>query len=448
MNTRELRHKWMARLLGIVVVCCLVVPGLYLADTPSGDDGSVPVIDGQAQILTSPSYPNTNDVVLWVAQNMSDPGEPWPNERSSPQPGMEFFGTKACQLAKYVGVHDSYTWAQLNDSSLFPLDCELWIPIVTWSAALAVAANAVTNPRIVGAWMDDFRVGWESPANMSSIHENLSLNDGILTQGPLQLALVVYNRNYYLDSPNSWASIEPYFDIVQYWFYPDSYGQTYYNFVGWEDTFYDLKSKLPNITFWIGIYLHYYWLGSYPFDFTYRQMSLACRWLLQHDVDKITILGDYWISNNIETSYLVRNFLFNELRGNYSTVWNTTAGTVQSYSDGTALSQPLIDGCSSPWANNYTLTSRHLQNLSMLGMSGTDIRVRCVRTGETYNATMVGSVATFILEPGEQYLVLSQPLTPVTYSTEQIIETPTYWNNKEIWLSAIVRVNSTLYIND
>lgn len=397
-----------------------------------------------------PSYPNTDIINLWTVHNQSEGGYDYPYELDSPALGMEFYGTSSLIVGKAIGL--DYSWEDLADAGLFPAEAEIYVPIdnyanggVAW--ATQVADNAVTNPRIKGAWVNDAVSGWESGANMSAIYTALHHEDEHL-EAPLLLGLVIYERDYFVQSPNTWDDVDDYIDFIQFWYFPDSYGAIYANFAGYEDSFHDMKTMLPTQEFWIGVYLHFYSDGSYPIDFTYRQMSLACKWIADGEASKLTILSDYWISNEPESSWLVRNFVNSELTPDYSTTWNVTSGAVTSYQGVQAVSSDFISDCSTLRANNYTFVSQHLQNVTVSGMAGSHIKVRNMRTGETYDTFAGSSGASFMAEPREKYLVLDLPLTTVTYDTRQYIETQTSWDNKEVFLNSVLNVNSTLYVNN
>lgn len=415
------------------------------------------VIPTGLQEDSSPSPPvrvmagdNTDILNLWTVHNQSEGGYDYPNELDGPALGMEFYDTSSLVIGKAIGL--DYSWADLADPELFPADTELYVPIdsyanggVAW--ATLVADNAVTNPRIKGAWINDAVSGWESGANMSAIYTALHHEDEHLG-APLLLGMVIYTRDYFVQDPNPWADIDEYLDFIQFWFYPDAYELLYPNFAGYEDAFYDLRALLPELDFWVGVYLHFYSDGEYPTDFLYRQLSQALRWVREGDASCITVLSDYWILNEPESAWLVRNMVDAEYNKAYSSSWAVGTGVVVSYANGVLLSEDLISDIEQPLANNYTFVSEHLQTITVSGMSGSDLRARNLRTGETYDLAAVSGGYRFVAEPREAYQLLNQPLTLLTYSTRQYILTPTSWDNRFVQLDTVLNVASTLWINN
>ena len=253
------------------------------------------------------TYTNSDVSALWIRGNGSDPGFPFDGANVAPSYGMNYFSTNVIQVSW------QYSWADINNSALFPADCEIYRQIgCTYAEAYSVANHSVWDSRIKGAWIDDFPVSLQSPANMSAIHSVLE------AQG-LTLGIVVYNRNYYDQSPYTWADITDYIDIIHYWFYPNSYGLLYPQFCGYEDDFETLRSWLPDKEYWLGIYLHYYNIGAFPLDFTYEQMSIAGKLMKLGHATRISILENFWIQHHLETATLVKDFVNNEIKHDYST---------------------------------------------------------------------------------------------------------------------------------
>jgi hypothetical protein len=393
---------------------------------------------------------NTGIINLWTVHNQSEGGYDYPNELDGPALGMEFYDTSSLTIGTAIGV--DYSWADLADPGIFPADSELYIPLdsyanggVAW--ATQVADNAVTNPRIKGGWINDAVSGWESGANMSAIYTALHHEDEHL-EAPLLLGLVVYTRDYFVQSPNTWADIDEYLDYIQFWFYPDAFGLLYPNFAGYEDAFHDLRAMLPGLDFWVGIYLHFYSDGEYPKDLFYRQLSYALRWVREGDASCLTVISDFWILNEPESAWLVRNMVDAEYDMEYSSSWAVGTGAVASFAGGTPLADDLISSIEQPIPNNYTFVSEHLQTITVSGMTGSDLRARNLRTGETYDLSAVSGGYAFVAEPREEYQLLNQPLVSVVYSTRQYILTPTSWNNALVRLDTVLNVASTLWINN
>lgn len=392
--------------------------------------------------LTTESYANSDVVSLWVRRNGSDPGFEYGGANVSPSVGMDFFGTDTLQVTWSYSLDDRANYTLFPNRGQHYLQIPASAEAATWTADFAL-----TDSRIMGAWIDDFPVSLQSPANMSAIYSALHHEDENLGRS-LTLGLVVYNYNYIDQSPYSWADIEDYFDIIHFWFYPDTYPLLYPNFAGYEDAIRDFKSMLPTKEFWIGIYLHYYNQGTFPYDLTYRQMSIACRLIREGLATHLSILENFWIQHNPETAWLVANFINSELQAEYSTIVDVSTGGMVSYSGASVLTSPLIREFSQIRTNNYTFVADHLQSVILRNMSGASIVARDLRTGEVYSTIAGSGQVSFIAEPGESYIVQNMPLSPVTYNTRQYILAPTSWNSKEVYLNSVLNVASSLWINN
>lgn len=391
---------------------------------------------------SSLTYPNAYDTVLWVRRNGSDPGFDYGGANVSPSVGMSYFGTNVLQVTW------SYNWTDIANIALFPADTELYIQIDEVAAdAIDVADHALTDTRIKGAFIDDFRVGWQNASNMSAIYTGIHHNDVALGYN-LTLGLIVYNRNYYVQAPHPWSELSNYFDIIHFWFYPNAYALLYPQFAGYEDAFMEMRSWFPTKEYWLGIYLHYYNVGIYPYDFTYEQMSIASRLIKSGYATKFSVLENFWIQHNPQTSILVQNFIANEVAMNYTSIWNLTTGFVTSYQAGNPLTIDLLTNIEIVWARNYTVTSTHLQQVTATNVTVGAYVIQNTRNGHHVNATISGSNITFLLEPGQSYKIYSQPMTYDVISTRTYIETPTSWNYKLVNLSSILNLNSTLWINN
>lgn len=413
---------WKKSIIAVLTVLLMV---MYI---PSPHSESSPQIAKTSDL----SYPNSDVSVLWVRRNGSDPGFDYGGANVSPSFGMNYFGTNVLQ------IHPSYNFSNVADLDLFPANSVLYFQIYDAGYAGAVADLALTDSRVMGAYIDDFSVGLQNASNMSAIYTATHHNDGVLGYN-LTLGLVVYNRNYYVQSPNTWASIEPYFDIIHFWFYPDSYPLLYPDFCGYEDAFMDLHSKLPEKEYWLGIYLHYYNQAIYPVDFTFRQMAIASRLIVEGYATHFSILENFWIQHNPETSIIVRDFINDELKANYTTIWDMTTGNMTSPLDDFQTTGP----------RNYTLSSTHLLNVTARNRTGNGYVLQNLRTGQDVNATVINATDMyFILEPGESYKLSSMPMTMLAINSRTYLTTPTSWNNRLIALNAILNVNTTLWVNN
>jgi 3D (Asp-Asp-Asp) domain-containing protein len=378
------------------------------------------------------AYPNADISVLWVRRNGSDPGFDYGGANVSPSYGMSYFGTNVLQ------VHPSYNMTDIANPALFPTDCVLYIQTYDAGYAAGIADAALTDSRIKGTYIDDFQVGWQNASNVSAIYTAIHHNDGALGYN-LTLGLVVYTRNYYVQSPNTWASIEPYFDIIHFWFYPDGYPLLYPDFCGYEDAFLDLHSILPGKEYWLGIYLHYYNQGSYPDDLIYRQMAIGSRLIKEGYATRFSILENFWIQHNTPTAIIVDNFLNNELSVNYTTTWDMATGNMTM----------VLENFSTISPRNYTFSPTHLINVTAKNRTGNGYVLHNLRTGQDRNATVINTTDMyFILEPGESYKLSSRPLTMLAVNSRTYLTTPTSWDNRLIALNSVLNINTTLWVNN
>jgi len=414
---------WKKTMIAVLTVLAMVI---YIPLPHSGPGGV------ELKTFTT-SYPNSDHTALWVRRNGSDPGFDYGGSNVSPSYGMSYFGTNVLQ------VHWSYNWTDIANVSLFPADSVLYIQTSYDSGfATSIADVALTDPRIMGAFIDDFQVGLQNASNMSAIYTNLHHNDGALGYN-LTLGLIVYNRNYYVQSPNTWASIEPYFDAIHFWFYSDTYPLLYPEFCGYEDAFLDLHSWLPDKDYWLGIYLHWYNIGSYPFDFTYRQMAIASRLILEGYATHLSILENFWIQHNTPTALTVKNFINNELEADYTTTWDMASGN---------MTAPL-EGFQTTGPRNYTFSSTHLLNVTAKNRTGDGYVLQNLRTGQDINTTVINATDMyFILEPQESYKLSSMPLTMLAITSRTYLTTNTSWNNRLVALSSVLNLNATLWVNN
>lgn len=426
--------EWSKRLVACMIVSVFLVSTLSIifSSTASPDRAAV----------TATSYPNDNDAVLWVRRNGSDPGFPYGGANVSPGYGMSYFGTQTIQ------VTNSYSLSDANDPALFPLGTHIIYQIWGLAGAQAVAAAALTNPRIVGAFWDDFPVGLQSHANMSAIYAALHANDITLGRS-LKLGLVVYNYDYFKNSPNTWASITNDFDIIHFWFYPNAYDQLYACFAGYESALLDFHAALPTKEVWLGVYLHYYnaGTGSYPLDLTYRQLGVAGRMIYGGIATRISILENFWIQHNTATAALIRDYLNSEITPLHKTTISAATGAISSTTNGIVVS-PLAHGLTAYGTNNWTLVSDIIQNITVTGMTGTHVRAWDLRTGSIKDCHIGTWGASFYAEPGEKYRLLNMPLANTAYTSPTTISTPTAINCKLVYLNSTLLVNSSMWINN
>lgn len=393
------------------------------------------------------AYPNDDIAVLWERKNGSDPGFPYGGANVAPTYGMNYFGTQTV----IVHLLSDYTWTVINDSAVFPITCKIYIGVdySTDDAGFTlIADNALNNPRIRGAHWDDFPVATESHANMSSHWTALHHNDGALGYS-LDLALVIYSRDYYTNYPNSWASIADHFDIIHFWFYPYEYTSLWVDFAGWETALMDMMAKVPGKEVWAGIYLHFYNLGSYPLTLTYHQLGIAGRLIKDGIIDKISILENFWIQHEPATAELVRDYLNNQMTPVKESIVNVIATPTVTSTIGGVSTIPLVRDVTAWGANNWTLISDALQKITVSGITGTNVRAWNLRTGMVVEChTTLPGIPYFFAEPGEKYRIIDMPLTNLAYTTDTDISVPTAIVGKLLWVNASLTVSAPLWINN
>jgi hypothetical protein len=398
---------------------------------------------------SSADFPNSDVSSLWIRRDGSDPGFEYDGANVSPAFGMNYFGTNVIQ------VHWSYNFSDIANPALFPIDCEMYIQVQYDAGYIeSVADLALTDSRIKGVFIDDFEVSSQSPANMTSYYNAIHHNDAVLGFD-LTLGIIVYNRNYFDQTPYTWESIKPYFDIIHFWFYPFSYTLLYEGLAGYEDDFMTLHSWMPEKEYWLGIYLHYYNLGSYPADFSSEQLSIAGKLIKKEYATRFSILENFWIQHNTETSVMVRDFINNEFQMEYSSNWWYPT-TVFSFSNGSILDDNTIINITrfntyyvdyGGYVNNYTFESTHLQNLTVYNVDENYI-IYNMRTGKEQYPFVNGSVVSFIVEPNQVYRIRGMPLTDISYSGYIDINTPTVWSNLRITINGTLHIHSSLEIYD
>jgi hypothetical protein len=360
---------------------------------------------------------------------------------------MNYFGTQTVQVTTI-----DYSFATLKDNSKFPLGTREYVNIGPDPLTLCtqIADEALTNPRIMGAWWDDFPTGQQSHANMSALYAAIHHND--LTLGrTLTLGLVVYEANYYKQSPYGWAAIMGDFDIAHFWYYPDDYGLTYANFAGFETALRDFHRMIPTKEIWIGMYLHFYEFGpannSFPLDLTYNWLGISGRMFREGIATKLSILETFWIQHNTATAALVRDYLNTEMTPIHASLVNITNGVVSSTTDGNAV-DALVHGVTMKGPNNWTLISDALQNVTVAGLTGSHIRAWNVRTGAIEDCRISFWGASFYAEPGEKYRLLNMPLVNQEYTSPMTISTPTAIVSKTLYVNTTLTVKSSLWINN
>ncbi len=417
---------------GIMVLCPFLV--MILPDSAPAE-APFPI-----ETSTTTTYSNSDIAALWVRRDGSDPGFEYPGANVSPLVGMSYFGTDCLQVSW------SYNLTDIDNHALFPLGIDLYIQIsYDPTYAAAVADKALTDSRIKGAYIDDFEVGRQSPANMSALYANLTHHSPFVD---LTLGLIVYNRNYFIQSPYSWASIEPYFDVIHWWYYPFSYPLLYPGLAGYEDDFRTLHSWLPDKEYWLGIYLHYYNIGDYPVNFTLEQLSVAGKLMKLGLATRLSILENFWIQHNPVTSAIVRDFIDDEYQMDYTSAWTWGSASVTSTANGAPVMDDLVIGIDDYHSlisrDGFIFTSLALQNLTVHGTVTADYIIWNLRNGcyQYPYYDPIALTASYILEKDQEYRIMFFGLTDV------YIEGDYYVNASEHWESKHVTINGTLNISD
>lgn len=423
----------------------------------------------------STTYPNSDVASLWVRRNGSDPGFAYNGANVSPSYGMSYFGTNVIQVSW------SYNFSNIADLTLFPANCEIYIQSEYDPAYYeSIADVALTDSRIKGAYIDDFQVGLQSPANMSAYYTNLSHNDGTLGYH-LTLGIIVYNRNYMNQNgyvagyPYAWFEISPYIDIIHFWYYPFTYSLLYNGLIGYEDDFLFLHNLMPSKEYWLGIYLHWYNVGSYESNFTTEQLAITGKLIKEGYATRYSILENFWIQHNKPTALLVKNFINNQLQKNYRTTWYLGTVTALSYSGNQPLYGKLISDIGFPAIPesviaSWTFHSIVLQNLTVVGavvperiwtggippyyygggvwsVPTTDYILYNMRTGDwnyPFYYDIDNETASYILQPDQTYRIMNRPLTPLTIWANTTYTTPQTWDNNLVTVYGMVEVNNTI----
>ena len=452
--TGSKRYLNSQKVLSIFLIYLMLITAFVSLTTSNNVEKIIPInpIIEPKKVFTENSlgYPNTDISSLWMRRNGSDPGFPYPGANQSPAFGMDYFGTKVIQ------VTESYTIQDLEDINLFPGDAIIYYQTEMGALVHAreIALLAVTDHRIKGMFIDDFRVGKESPENMSAMYSAIHSQDANLSS-PLTFGIIFYQKDYYHQTPYSWASVLPYFDIVHFWFYPRTYGLLFPEFAGYRDDFLSMRALIPNKEYWIGIYLFFYNIGQYPTNFTSDQMSIGCKLIKEGKASRFSILENFWIQNFPITAEIVRNYL-DLYHQNYSTIWYNEQSVI-SYQGNTMLNYNLTTnitqgnyGYSRYW---YTFNSLQLQTLIIHYVVAhitfdSNLKIVNMRTGEYDNTYF------FDVNNGTYYYVLeaNQIYRLITYRTDSshiVHINGNYWiNNSEHWDYSTYWINGTVYVNN
>jgi hypothetical protein len=413
--------------------------------------------------IKTTTYSNSDITTLWVRKNGTDPYpfNFYDGANVSPSYGMNYFGTNVIQVTW------DYNFTEISNLALFPIEADIYIQTqydaLSYTAIADFALADYTangRQRIRGAFIDDFQVGLQSPSNMTNYstalrHENANLSYN------LTLGLIVYNRNYmnqngYVPNiPYSWYEISAYFEIIHFWFYPFSYQLLYPNFCGYESDFLWLHNLMPTKEYWLGIYLHYYNIGSYDLAFTEEQMSIAGKLIKQGYATRYSLLENFWIQHNTPTALLIKNFINNQFQMNYSTIWYYGSQTTLRYSKGVPIIAPTLQSIHihkdtrvypTYIQESWIFTSLYLQNLTIRNNVTEHFILYNMRNGNWQYPyyDIVNQTASYILEPYQTYRIMNRPLTPLTYASNTTITSNTTWENKLVTIYGMITFNDTI----
>jgi len=443
-------------LLAILIVCIMVTQ--LTVFTLFADHETEPEPIPEVQTLTSTTS-NSEIANLWVRPDGSEIGvwnyTPPYVANQTPLLGMNYFGTNV------LLVTWDYLLPWINcTTSYFPADCEMYIQTQYGVDGYnAVADVARYDSRIIGVFVDDFEVSLQSPSNMSDYYLALHHEDTNFTvPRDLQFAVIVYNYNYFDQTPYSWEDIGSFVDIINFWYVGWTYPLTWNVFAGYRDDFMEMRNLIPDKEYWIGIYLHWYNAGQYPLKLTYELMSVGGKLIKEGLASQYSILENYWIQVHPETANIVRNFINNEYQANFTTTWqyhsdeHSTYDTVYSYSNGIELANPLIENISNyhtfvSRTSSHTFDSLALQNLTITGEGLTpNFMLFNQRTGEHERGYFdhVNGTLNFIVEPLETYRIMSFGLITYWVNGTFEINTDTVWDSREYYISGLMYVNASL----
>ena len=398
-------------------------------------------------------YTHSDFINIWTAANQSGV-YPFPNADQPPYLGMNFFKTRTI-------CAQSYSYADLNNTVLFG-DTSTIIYVVSTStdvAAMNTLANeAKTNIRLRGFMYDDFVAGTVTDTTLHALFDALHHEDANLSQGPLNLILVTYQKDYFANrTAYSWADYDPYYDGISFWLAPSSYDIEWSDLNGYEDAFADLLDMVDNSskTMWLGVYLYWYDIGdevdegAYPDTFQIWQLAQALRFIKNGQADYLNILGSFWILNQPTAAALVRNFIESEYDQNYETYIDDTTNTITTMRNGQATTPAVSEWTSEASTyGGYRFRSDHFQSITFYDPIGYYFpHVQEVQSGHLIHSVASGLgyfETTFYTEPGKTYRIFNMEYTPVTYSEDTTISTPTTWAKKAVVIQGDLILRSTL----
>ena len=430
-------------------VMCLAIMGMFIMC------GIIITIPHNVNSTTNTSYPLQDYVSIWQRKNT------WIGEGTDGQPdpiasnSMNFFGTNNLILSDMLNPH-GYSWAEVANPAIIPtystLVIQLGLGNVSNAISIAtdIANHAKTDSRIIGIEWDDFRVGQESPANMTAIYNAVHHEDANLSQGNLKLGLVVYTFNYFKETPYSWSDIENYFDIINYWFSPSDatyYFSEYGERNGYYDSFRELSNWMPTKEYKLGVYLHLWNAGAGNKEYAYsgqlEQLLFGARLIREGYASGWTILENTFITSpigiGVNSANLVRDFLFYEFLPNYSST--ITQSTLSSTS--TIIRNIVYD----PVTSGFKFFSTNFQWVDVYS-SWTSPNVQNIITGEFAELGILSGKFTFLADTGSEYRVYNRTYSAITYTNNVYINTSTTWDSKVILFEANLYVNSTFHIHN
>jgi hypothetical protein len=378
-------------------------------------------------------------VNTWVRIDGSDVGYPLDFTDSPPCLAANWFHSKS-----YTPRLADYSYTNLTNTAYWGIDADFYILCAASTTnANDIANNAKTNHGIKGMLWDDFPTSLQSPANVSAIYTALHHEDVNLSQGPLSLIIVVYERDYFDQTPYTWASISDYFDAVSFWFYPDTYTNLWSNFYGYEDAFHDMRTFCgEDKEYWFGIYLHYYNQGAYPRELIYEQMGIALRNIDNGYATRLHILENQHIRVNPETSTLVKSYLESEYDNNFVCTYDGV--NINSTRSGNSFDDTLYYLVSEVnyASDGLTFYSTHYQNVTFTDKAYPSPYLQEINTGKFVRVTSISGGCNFVLEPNKEYRLYSKVYTQETITDRITISTTTTWTGKEIIMMNKLFINA------
>lgn len=425
----------------ILTVSCLSYGGFI---DPSRSVMALPEYD---QSWHDSSYYVNDDIVnIWMGANLSAPLYPYPYANEPPATAANFFRTQSFTplYADYdeLNVSDDGYWGGSGSEFYFGID-----PVQGVSLCTKIADQAVIDHRIKGAMWDDFAAGTIDPEDMEDVYDALHHEDTSLPE-PLKLILVCYNKDYYKQTPYTWAEIHDYYDVISFWYYPHNYGTLWCDWWGYTDAFFDMRTLTGgDKEYWLGYYLHFYDLGNYPWAMSYQQAGIYLGLIKGGYADRLHVLGGFWVRNSPETSNVLKNFIEEEYWPDYYTNLNSTAVVTRTGgSTGEIVDDAIrdIEGETAFCSDGIRFYSDHFQTVQVSMPGWEHPNVVETDTGRYLADTSLGmtGVFTFQAMPHTSYRIFDKEYTATSINAPLEISTAVSWQDKVVTVNSWVNVVS------